>query len=135
MAAAYVRSVPLPWRRRLAVLVGGMLGGGLRIGVSVLLNGDAGVPWGTLTANVSGALVLGYLLTRFLQAAGRTTLSIPLLCTGVLGSYTTFSTFSLETWQLWQDGRVQLAIAYALASVVVGLLAAAVGIRIAEQHG
>jgi CrcB protein len=129
------RHLPLRWRRRLAVFVGGVLGGGARIGVSVLLDGGGGVPWGTLVANVTGALVLGYLLTRFLQAASRTTLTIPLLCTGLLGSYTTFSTFSLEAWDLLESGRGGLAAAYALGSVALGLAAAGLGIRLAERRG
>ena len=114
--------------------VGGVLGGGARIGLSVLGNGGDGIPWGTAVANVSGALLLGYLLTRFLQAGSRTSLTIPLLCTGLLGSYTTFSTFSLEAWELADAGRVGLAAAYALGSVVLGLVAAGVGIRAAERR-
>ena len=117
-----------------AVAVGGVLGGGARIGLSVLGNGGDGIPWGTAVANVSGALLLGYLLTRFLQAGSRTSLTIPLLCTGLLGSYTTFSTFSLEAWELADAGRVGLAAAYALGSVVLGLVAAGVGIRAAERR-
>lgn len=128
------RHVPLRWRRRLAVAVGGMAGGGARIGLSVLCNGDGGVPWGTLMANLTGALLLGYLLTRFLQAAARSTLTIPLLCTGLLGSFTTFSTFSLETWRLLEAGRLGVGVGYGLGSAILGLVAAAVGIRVAERR-
>lgn len=132
--AALRRYLPLRWRRRLAVFVGGMVGGLGRLGLSALLDGDGGMPWATLVANLSGALLLGYLVTRLLQAAPPTSVSIPLLCTGVLGSYTTFSTFSLETWQLVEQGRVLLATGYALGSVGVGLLAAGAGIRLAEAR-
>lgn len=128
------RHLPVRWRRRLAVVIGGMLGGAARLGVSAALDGGDGVPWGTLAVNLTGALLLGYLLTRFLQAASRTTLTIPLLCTGVLGSYTTFSTFSVETVDLLGDGRADLAAGYAVGSVVLGLVAAAVGIRWAERR-
>lgn len=126
--------LPLRWRRRLAVFVGGMLGGGLRLGMSELLNDTSGVPWGTLAANLAGSLLLGYLLTRFLRAAPDTTLAIPLLCTGLLGSWTTFSTFSVEAWILVQQGRVELAATYAIGSVVLGLGLAATGIRLAERR-
>lgn len=126
--------LPLRWRRRLAVFVGGMLGGGLRLGMSELLNGAGGLPWGTLAANLVGSLLLGYLLTRFLRAAPHTTLTIPLLCTGLLGSWTTFSTFSVEVWTLVQQGRVELAATYAVGSVVLGLALAAAGIRLAEHR-
>ena len=128
------RHVPLRWRRRLAVLVGGMVGGGARLALSVALNDGAALPWGTFAANLAGALLLGYLLTRFLQAAPRTTLTVPLLCTGVLGSFTTFSTFSVETVELARQGRAALAVGYAGGSVVLGLAAAALGIRLAERR-
>lgn len=128
------RQLPLRWRRRLAVFIGGMAGGAARIGLSVWFNSDGGVPWGTFATNVTGALALGYLLTRFLLAAPRTTLTIPLLCTGLLGSFTTFSAFSLEIWQLFEQGRVVVAAVYAGASVVVGLAAAAAGIALAERR-
>lgn len=126
--------VPLRWRRVVAVFVGGMLGGGLRIAVSALLAGRGALPLGTLAANLLGSLALGYLLTRFLQAAPHTALAIPLLCTGLLGSFTTFSTFSLEVWTFLQDGRLGLAAAHAVASLVLGLGLAALGIRLAERR-
>lgn len=128
------RRVPLRWRRRLAVVVGGMAGGAARMGMSAVFDDGGVLPWGTLVANLTGALLLGYLLTRFLQAAPRTTLTIPLLCTGFLGSFTTFSTFSVETVQLVQQGRAGLAAAYAGGSVVFGLAAAASGIALAERR-
>lgn len=116
------RRLPSGWRRRLAVFVGGMLGGGGRIGLSVALNrgGVGALPWGTLAANLSGALLLGYLLTRFIQGASRTSLTIPLLCTGALGAYTTFSTFSLEVWDLLAGGRIAFAAGYGAGSVLLG---------------
>ena len=129
------RRLPLRWRRRLAVFGGGVAGGAARIGLSAGLNPGPGAwPWGTFVANVSGALLLGYLLTRFLHSGTRTTLTIPLLCTGMLGSYTTFSAFSLETWQLLDDGRLAAGAGYALGSLALGLLSALAGIRVAERR-
>lgn len=110
-----------------------MLGGGCRIGLSVLLNPTAGMPWGTLTANLTGTLLLGYLLTRLLLAGRGTTTAIPLFCTGILGSYTTFSTFSLEAVLLVERGQTGLAGVYVVASLVLGLTAATLGIRWAER--
>lgn len=121
-------------RRAAAVFVGGMVGGGARIGVSVLLDGGATTPWGTLAANVTGALLLGYLLTRVLRSGDRTGLALPLLGTGVLGSYTTFSAFSLEVWHLLQVGRPVLALVYATASLALGLGAAVLGMRLGERR-
>lgn len=131
--AAIGRRVPPAWRGGAAVLVGGMIGGAGRLALAVVDTGD-GLPWGTLAANLSGAFVLGYLLTRFTVHAPRTSLAIPLLCTGVLGSYTTFSAFSLEVWQLAEAGRTVAALGYGGGSVVAGLLVAAAGIRLAEAR-
>lgn len=133
--AAVRRRVPVAWRRRLGVATGGLLGTGLRAAVvSALPVGADGWPWGTLAANVSGALLLGYLLTRFLVAAPRTTLTIPLLCVGVLGSYTTFSTFAFEVAGLVHAGRPAMGAAYGLVSVGVGFTAAQFGTRLAERR-
>lgn len=126
------RHVPVVWRRRLAVALGGCAGSALRIAVGTLAAGGPGWPWPTLAANLSGALLLGYLLVRFQQAASSTVLTIPLLCTGLLGSYTTFSALSVEVWQLWTTGQAGLAAGYAAASTLGGLLSALVGIRLAE---
>lgn len=130
------RRLPLTTRRRLAVFVGGMLGTALRaLVVAAVPVGASGWPWATFSANVTGALLLGYLLTRFLNAATRTTLAVPLLCTGVLGSYTTFSSFAVEVTDLLKFGRINTALGYGLGSVIVGYAAAQLGRRGAERRG
>lgn len=134
VAGAWAYRPSMAWRRRLAVLVGGGAGSALRIGVDAAFTSGAGWPWATLTVNLTGALLLGYLLTRLQQAAATSTVSIPLLCTGVLGSYTTFSALSAETWLLWTGGRAEMAVGYAGVSMVGGLLVALVGIRSAERR-
>jgi CrcB protein len=85
-------------------------------------------PVETLVINVSGSLVLGFVFVlmteRFLpHPALRTALTV-----GFLGAYTTFSTFSLETLRLIEDGAVGLATANVLASVAAGLVATYLGI-------
>lgn len=85
-------------------------------------------PVETFVINVSGSLVLGFVFVlmteRFLpHPALRTALTV-----GFLGAYTTFSTFSLETLRLIEDGAVGLATANVLASVAAGLLAVYLGI-------
>jgi CrcB protein len=72
-------------------------------------------PWGTLAVNATGSFALGLL------AAG------DLLGTGLLGAYTTFSTWMLETHRLSEEGRVRLAIVNVAGSLAVGLAAAALG--------
>ena len=85
-------------------------------------------PWPTLAINVVGSFLLGLLLE-----AGRPSLSedaVVILGVGFLGAFTTFSTFGYESISLVRDGRAGAAAAYVLLSVVVGLGAAAVGIRV-----
>jgi CrcB protein len=112
------------------VAVAGALGALARYGLGGLIaNRNSGsFPLETLVINVSGSLVLGFvfvLLTeRFLpHPALRTSLTV-----GFLGAYTTFSTFSLETLRLIEDGAVGLAVLNVVASVVAGLVAVYLGI-------
>ncbi|HEY1015537.1 MAG TPA: fluoride efflux transporter CrcB [Herpetosiphonaceae bacterium] len=89
-------------------------------------------PLATLLINLSGSLALGGLAGwPKAQAAWGGGLAL-LLGVGFLGAYTTFSTFSVELARLLQDGRTALALGYGLASAVGGVLAAAVGFRLAK---
>lgn len=130
MSASDVRVAP--WLTRAAILMGGMIGGGARLGLAELLNDSSSIPLGTMAANLVGALVLGDVLTRL--AARTASLAIPFFCVGVLGSFTTFSALSLETWQLIDTGRVVAATVYGIGSLLLGLLAAATGMRMAERR-
>jgi len=87
-----------------------------------------GVPVGTLFVNGVGSLVLGVMLGSVLFTDGlgeRTRLA---LTVGFLGSFTTFSTFSVETIQLFEQGRATAALTNIALQVVIGLTMAAVGI-------
>lgn len=87
-------------------------------------------PWGTLVINLSGSLVLGVL---FALAIERDVLPAGVrgpLMIGFLGAYTTFSTLMLESWRLWEDGAVGLALANLVGSSVLGLVAVVVGLTI-----
>jgi fluoride exporter len=111
------------------VAVGGAAGSALRYGVGRLMGPtvDAVFPWHTFLINATGAFAIGLLLV----AAARLGLPgwwRPLLAVGLLGGYTTFSTFALETVELALRGSYATAGAYALGSVAVGLAAAAAGI-------
>jgi CrcB protein len=78
-------------------------------------------PWGTFVVNVTGSLALGYL------GAALTGTTLLLAGTASVGSYTTFSTWMLETHRLGEDDDRRPLVAYLLGSVVVGLAAAAAG--------
>lgn len=86
-------------------------------------------PWGTLTVNVSGCLVLGVLTGLALDHRLGSTAST-IVGSGGLGAYTTFSTFSVETVRLAEDGLVDQALANVAATFVVGLAAAFAGIAL-----
>jgi CrcB protein len=113
----------------LLVALGSGAGGAARLYLSTLVARSAGTqfPWGTLAVNVLGCLVVGALGALFEPASPlhvRQDLRV-LLVVGVLGGFTTFSAFSLETLLLVQRGSPGTAFAYVLASLVLCLAAAA----------
>jgi CrcB protein len=120
-----------------AVAVGAALGANLRylVGRWAAERFGAGFPYGTLLINVTGSLAIGLLLGL---AAGRAPLGTTarlLLVTGVLGGYTTFSSFSFEALELLLAGRYLPAAAYLLGSVGGGLLACAAGVAATRAGG
>ena len=110
------------------VLLGGALGAPLRYVTDLMVQSrhDGVFPWGTFTVNVVGSLVLG-------AAAAATTLdgapswTLTLVGTGFCGALTTFSTFGFETVRLVEEGSWLEAGTNAVASLVVGLAACALG--------
>ncbi|RKT77890.1 CrcB protein [Terracoccus luteus] len=117
----------------LLVLAGGTAGTLARYGVEQSLPAGEGMPWGTLTVNLTGALVLGLFLgamaARGAETPARRATRLA-LGTGVLGGYTTYSTFAVETDRLVRDGWPALALAYVVVSLVAGVVAALVGLRL-----
>ena len=116
----------------LGVAVAGALGALARYGLGgYIANRYPSVfPWETLVINVTGSFVLGLLFVIFTErlmphAALRTALMV-----GFVGAYTTFSTFSLETFRLIEDGAIGLALINIGASVGAGLLAVYLGVVI-----
>jgi fluoride exporter len=112
--------------------VGGSFGAMLRhaanIGAAHLFG--PGLPWGTLFVNVAGSLAMGLLVGGLLQmdnAALARDLRL-LLATGVLGGFTTFSAFSLDTWLLWDERGAGIAMAYAAGSVLLSVAGLAAGL-------
>jgi CrcB protein len=87
---------------------------------------DTLVPWGTLSVNVVGSLVLGLLTGLTTRHDVPTEVSLA-LGTGLCGALTTYSTFGYETWRLAEDGARLVAFVNVAASLAVGLTAAAVG--------
>ena len=114
----------------LAVIgVGGAAGAAARYGVSQAWPHSAGgFPWATFTINVTGCLLLGLLMVFVVDVWPSSRYVRPLLGVGVLGGYTTFSTYALETRDLLVAGHQQVAAAYLVASLAGGLTAVWLGI-------
>lgn len=108
----------------LAVGLGSALGALARWLISDALQVPEGIPWGTLLANVTGSLLIGFYAAR-IAPGGRWHHHSPafrlFFMTGFCGGYTTFSIFSLETFLLAQAGRTVLAAAYVAGSLVLWL--------------
>ena len=105
------------------VMLGGAVGAGLRFGVSVwaLQAFGGNFPWGTLIVNLVGGLLMGLLAGAVLREGAGVPVHL-LVGTGILGGFTTFSAFSLETAALVEGGQIGAALAYALASVIGSVL-------------
>jgi len=110
------------------VLVGvGVLGGGGAV-ARLLLDGAVSAragrsfPWGTLAVNLSGAFALGVLVGAALSGDG-----LRLAATGLLGSFTTFSTWALESHRAAEDGRLRIGLANLGVSLVLGVALAWLG--------
>jgi len=118
-------------RTILAIGVAGFFGAIARYGLEGFVSSRNGgsFPWGTFVVNVSGSLVLGFLFAVLIE--GRV-IVVPWLRTamtvGFLGAYTTFSTLTLETFRLIEEGSIGLAGANVLGSLAIGLVAVYIGV-------
>lgn len=112
----------------LYIALGGAAGALARYGLGGWVQDRAGFgfPWGTLVVNVLGCLLIG-LAMRYLEAVRLAPEVRALVTVGVLGAFTTFSTFSYETVALIEDGAWGRAAGYALGSLILGIAAVWVG--------
>ena len=110
----------------ISVALGGALGAVLRYAVGLAV----AFPFGTLAVNVVGSFLIGVVWVVF--AARGLQNWLPLVMTGVLGGFTTFSAFSLDTLRLVEGGRIAAAGGYVLASVILSILACGVGLWLAK---
>lgn len=131
------RPAHLRWRSIGLVAAGGAAGAACREALSIVIPNVSGVPLPIAIINIVGAFLLGYLyeaLTR--RPAGDssvTTLKL-LIGTGFCGGFTTYSSLATDTSVLGAHGRVDLAIIYALATVILGALATWAGIAAGAQR-
>jgi len=118
-----------------AVAIGGALGALSRYWVVGFVSRlfERNFPYGTLAVNVIGSFLIGIgyiVIVQRLQVASEWH---AVLMVGFIGAFTTFSTFSLETVSLLQEGRLAVAMTYIFSSVLVCLLATAAGMLLAKQ--
>jgi len=117
------------------IAAGGAIGAVLRYGVSRAVHAilGSGFPYGTLTVNVLGSLLMGFMYIVLIE---RISNNLPLRATliiGFLGAFTTFSTFSIETFNLLENGDAFKAFTNILVSVLFCLLAAWLGVIIGRE--
>jgi CrcB protein len=117
-----------------AIALGGALGAPARHGLAQLTAvAPNGFPWATFWTNVSGSFALGLFLAVLIAQFPPSRYLRPFVATGFLGSYTTYSTFAVESVLLTRDGRAGTAAAYVAASLVAGFVAAWVGMLAASR--
>jgi CrcB protein len=121
----------------LIVFVGGGIGAALRHGVSLLAARlvGTGFPAGTLTVNVLGSLIMGVLAAWFTFKGDASQHWRLFLATGVLGGFTTFSSFSLDVAVLYERGAFGLATVYVIASVVLSVAGLFAGLALVRSFG
>jgi len=119
------------------VFLGGGLGAAIRhgvnLGVARLFGG--GFPYATFLINVSGSFIMGLMAAWFAFKGGGSQHWRLFLTTGVLGGYTTFSTFSLDAALLYERGQLMLAAVYVIGSVALGLVGLFAGLAIVRSMG
>ena len=116
------------------------LGGGIGAGLRHLMNLAAlrllgpGFPWGTLAINVAGSFAMGVFIEILARRFGGASNELRLfVATGILGGFTTFSSFSLDFAFLWERAAVGSALSYVVASVGASIVALFVGLWLARS--
>ena len=118
-----------------AIALGGALGALARYGAGILVERTvgAGFPFGTLSVNIIGSLLIGFAFVWLIEKDAAHSALRGLVIVGFLGAFTTFSTYSLQTYQLLVDGRVLSAMSYAIGSVILCLAATGVGVWLSRS--
>jgi CrcB protein len=117
------------------IALGGAVGAVMRYAVSNGIHAllGRGFPYGTLTVNVLGSLVMGFLYIFLIERLSNNLALRASLMIGFLGAFTTFSTFSIETFNLLENGEAMKALTNVFVSVVLCLLAAWAGVILGRE--
>ena len=125
------------WLGFLVVFMGSGVGGMLRHGVGIValrLMGPT-FPWGTLAINVVGSALMGMMIGLFAAKSIENAELRLFVTTGLIGGFTTWSTFSLDAVTLWERGETGAAIGYVLASLVLSVVVLAIALVITRRWG
>ncbi|MGL4306888.1 MAG: fluoride efflux transporter CrcB [Mycobacteriaceae bacterium] len=122
----------------LAIAAGGAIGALSRYGIAQLIPSDSGLfPWATFITNILGCLAIGILMVALAHTSPPPTLLRPFMGVGVLGGFTTFSTYTVDVHQLLINHHTFLALSYAAGTIIGALLAVTCGTlcaRVIFQH-
>ena len=116
----------------LLVALGSAVGGVSRYYLSLFLNGSVGFPWGTFSVNVLGSLVIGILSGWLAHSSGNAAAIRAFAMVGFCGGFTTFSTFSNESFRMLENGQFGILSLYVIGSVAAGLAAVWLGYLISK---
>jgi fluoride exporter len=105
--------------------IGGMIGSILRYLIAIWIK-NSSFPYATFLVNIIGSLIIGASMAWFSKHADEQGLKL-LLITGICGGFTTFSAFAWENWQLLHDQRYLVFGIYSIGTLILGLLAVAIG--------
>ncbi len=118
----------------IAVFLGGGIGSVLRYMLSAIFGKSFGTvfPFATFLVNILGSLFLGFVLGLFMAKINANTQLKLFLTVGVAGGFTTFSTFTVETFNLFKDGHNYLALLYPVLSIILGFGSVLAGFYLAR---
>lgn len=117
----------------LLVACGGAIGAMCRYGVGVFWAAPKNFPWVTWSVNLVGCLLAGVFFAFSLKYPVLQQEARLFLMVGILGGFTTFSSFGLETFQLFKAGQPVLAMSYAISSMVLGVILLAIGFYLCQS--
>jgi fluoride exporter len=125
------RSPDVPWSTLAAISAGGVIGALARFGLATAFPHPAGsFAWTTFWINVSGCLLIGVLMVLVTEAGQAHRLVRPFLGVGILGGFTTFSTYIVEIQQALRSGEPRTALAYLAGTLVSALFAVYAGVHL-----
>ncbi|MFI0408752.1 fluoride efflux transporter FluC [Actinomadura sp. 3N508] len=125
-----------PWETLAAVSAGGVLGALARYGLTTAFPYGAGdFPWAVFWINVSGCLLIGVLMVLITETWRAHRLLRPFLGVGILGGFTTFSTYAVDIQQAVEHGAPRAGLAYLALTLVAALAAVVAGMRLARALG